>query len=370
MDVHDEGSPDADVSTTCDSVESDTTDSTRRRRLRTLPAWIIVAALAYVALIAIFPRVSDDITEISGVPCDLPVEGDGMCQRVGSSDDAAFPTALDLADRPFERIRKPSSEILVWSALGAFAVVSAVALGAAAIHWRKDLGRYPPEGGRLGAKSGGNLVAAAVLAGLGLAAAVGAALSAQYVQAIVLAALWCSAAPSIAAAADCWTIADSRPWMADAALSERVTRLRELGRLHDRFVALLGGQVTIYVLWLSADVEVKGSTSRTELARQGGDFLNDPHLHGLVVLWGAVLTGLLALAYFPAASAVRTHADDLVDETLSGLEETRDYAEFGRQRAALGSMLGADQPLQARFQGAVIVAAPLFTSLMSSLLGG
>lgn len=76
-----------------------------------------------------------------------------------------------------------------------------------------------------------------------------------------------------------------------------------------------------------------------------------------------------ALAFFPAASEIRRHAEHLIDETLAGMDDGADFAESSKQRAALAARLGADQPLQARFQSAVIVAAPLATSLFSSLIG-
>jgi hypothetical protein len=344
-----------------------------------IPA-VLVGSLLFIVGAANFGPMSRDITSPDGIPCDLPVQQDfaGCVQfeegRSGSY--TAEQSPLPAADRPFVRVEQPNNEVRLWVALASLAVVGAIALLGPSLLWRRDLRGYEPRLGRVGPKSPANLLGAIALAGVGLWAAAGFIASDRFVGAVVLGVLWLCVAPSLLGLLDSWTIAitgarsrskgdDRAGWLGSM---EREAELTRLQTLHERFIAVAGIDLALFVLWFSADADLRTALRVADVARQGGSYIVEPKGTGIVLAFGLLLSLMLALAFVPTAVQIRKLATEHVNAALQGLDWDADYAAAKQQRDARKAVLGIDQPLHSRFQQALVISAPLLTSLGTSIL--
>ena len=141
---------------------------------------------------------------------------------------------------------------------------------------------------------------------------------------------------------------------ANADDGRRVEALLAMRRLLAGFLTALGAEVSLATLALGASPADGGR------AVAGG-----------VVVFGAAESVFMALAYAPAAGAVRSAARDLCHTVvpLSGAAPT-DLPARVAQRRELEQALGVDRGLLADLQSGVIVIAPLLASAAAVFLPG
>lgn len=141
---------------------------------------------------------------------------------------------------------------------------------------------------------------------------------------------------------------------ANADAGHRIEALLTLRRLLAGFLGALGAQVTLATLALGASPAER-----------------EPASGGIVVLFGATSSLFIAVAYAPAAAAVRAAARDLC-RTLMPLAgaATADLPARLAQRRELEQALGVDRGLLADLQSGVVVVAPLLASAAAVFLPG
>lgn len=139
---------------------------------------------------------------------------------------------------------------------------------------------------------------------------------------------------------------------ANADDGRRIETLLAMRRLLTGFLAALGAQVTLATLALGAS------------PAEGG-----PASAGVVVVFGATSSLFMAVAYAPAAGAVRAAARQLSHALipLAGTAATDLPARLA-QRRELEQALGLDRGLLADLQSGVVVIAPLLASAAAVFL--
>lgn len=133
---------------------------------------------------------------------------------------------------------------------------------------------------------------------------------------------------------------------------QRIETLLDLRRLLAGFLPALGAQVTLATLALGASP-----------AQQG------PAAGGIVIVFGAWSSLLMAIAYVPAAGAVHAAAREL-SRALLPLAGTAaaDLPARLTQRRELDQAVGLDRGLLADLQSGVVVLAPLLASAAAAFL--
>lgn len=341
---------------------------------------VLIASLVFIVCAANFGPMSRDFTSPDGIPCDLPVEqaaaGCVPFEEGSSGSYTAEQSPLAATDRPFVRVEQPNNEVRLWVSLASLAVVGAIVLLGPSLVWHRDLAEYEPRLGGRGPKSLANLLGAVLLAGVGLWAAAGYIVSDRFVGAIVLGVLWLCVTPSLVGLLDSWTIAMTgarsrrgsdagADWVGSMGRERELTRLQTL---HERFIALAGIDLALFVLWFSADADLRAALRVADVARQGGSYLVEPSGTGIVLAFGLLLSLMLALAFVPTAVQIRKLATEHCDAAVHGLDWDADYAAAKQQCDARMAVLGIDQPLHRRFQQALVITAPLLTSLGTSFI--
>jgi hypothetical protein len=138
----------------------------------------------------------------------------------------------------------------------------------------------------------------------------------------------------------------------EGTIGERVETVLRLRRLLAGILAALGSQVTLATLALGA-------------ARQIG--ADQPN--AVVLVFGAAWSGIIAIAYAPAAGTLRTAARELCHMTVPLANvEPRDLPARTEQRDRLEQALGVDRGLLADIQSGILVLSPLLASAASLLL--
>jgi len=140
----------------------------------------------------------------------------------------------------------------------------------------------------------------------------------------------------------------------EGSTGERVETVLRLRRLLAGILAALGSQVTLATLALGA-------------ARQ----IDADQPNAVVLVFGAAWSGIIAIAYAPAAGAVRTAARELC-RTIVPLAEiqARDLPARTEQRHRLEQAFGVDRGLLADIQSGILVLSPLLASTASLFLPG
>jgi hypothetical protein len=88
-----------------------------------------------------------------------------------------------------------------------------------------------------------------------------------------------------------------------------------------------------------------------------------------VLLFGAVLTGVVALAYVPPSEQLRRRARTLVEDVLPVPSQLDgDWQKQLQQRHDLASLLRIDETSRGAIQNAVIIGGPLITSALTLLI--
>jgi hypothetical protein len=115
------------------------------------------------------------------------------------------------------------------------------------------------------------------------------------------------------------------------------------------------------------------STLTTAAYRTAGLAAFPSHAHDFpvldVLLFGAWLTGTLALVYVPPSERLRRHAQALVDELFPIPDQfTGDWQQQLQRRRDLTSALRIDETSRNSIQNALIIASPLITSALALLI--
>jgi hypothetical protein len=346
------------------------------------PMWVVLApvvaillVLAYFVAIKRLPYEDADFTTTPSLPCDRPEDESAECEPTPAlppQDGRAYeidripPTPLEADQRPFVRIDKPRDEIRLWSTFGGLASVGSLVLGAIAVAWLRGSRPFTPRPG-LSLKSPWSLAW-----GLGIAAtAVGFTFSnlpsTGRGSALVIFTMWVGAVPALIGVFNCWVIVNLGADQFVGPDRDHESLIVELRDLHERYVTLLGTQVTLYVLWLSAREEALAAIHETALARMGGTFLRPPAFTSTVVALGLLFTALLAVCYLPTASCLRRIARRHVKMATEDVDWT-DYRGAADLVAARSTAVGLDYSLPDRFQKTVVVAAPLISAILPSVL--
>lgn len=132
----------------------------------------------------------------------------------------------------------------------------------------------------------------------------------------------------------------------------RIETLLDMRRLLAGFLPVLGAQVTLATLALGASPAQRGQASG-----------------GIVIVFGAASSLMMALAYAPAAGAVRAAARELSRALLPlAGEASAGLPTRLTQRRELEQALGLDRGLLADLQSGVVVIAPLLASAAALFL--
>ncbi|WP_203710241.1 hypothetical protein [Asanoa siamensis] len=133
---------------------------------------------------------------------------------------------------------------------------------------------------------------------------------------------------------------------------ERVEELLALRRLLAGSLGALGSLVTLATLALGAAPAPRGAAA-----------------DGVIVLFGANMSLLMAIAYAPAATAVRTAARKVCRElvALAGAPAA-DLLDRVARRHEIEQVLGVDRGLLADLQSGVLVIAPLLAGAATVFL--
>ena len=145
-------------------------------------------------------------------------------------------------------------------------------------------------------------------------------------------------------------------------LGERAETVLALRRLLAGLLAALGSQVTLATLALGAAPRVRADQS-------GADLSDQPD--AVVLVFGAAWSAAIAIAYAPAAGALRTAARRLCRTTvpLAGIEAGGLPARAD-ERHRLEQALGVEHSPLADIQSGILVLSPLLASAVSLFLPG
>ena len=145
-------------------------------------------------------------------------------------------------------------------------------------------------------------------------------------------------------------------------LGERAETVLALRRLLAGLLGALGSQVTLATLAL-------GAAPRVSADQSGADLADQPD--AVVLVFGAAWSAAIAIAYAPAAGALRTAARRLCRTTvpLAGIE-AGDLPARADERHRLEQALGVEHSPLADVQSGILVLSPLLASAVSLFLPG
>ena len=322
---------------------------------------LVVAAVSALFVVLFVAYSALDVPKLSPA-CDRPEDAAGVSVCQSSSRSSTKMSA------PFVRVTSPHVERFAWRTASAALVTVVLVLLVPSYRWwrelREDLG--PERGAR------SNWLVPVALALLVAGLVVPTRVS-RFNWLLILTAIptlisWFAAVPAMATVLDVHATASlGHPQLQEAQTTGVVTakRLREYLR---RSVAILGLQIAAWVVWYGAAVRLTDALAAAGLARQGGTYSVTPDGSISVIVYGAVLTALLAFAFVVASSALDRRARGIADILINRDQRQADSEEARKLRAVYYEEMGVERSQRSRFEGSVAISAPLLGALFSQFV--
>jgi hypothetical protein len=171
------------------------------------------------------------------------------------------------------------------------------------------------------------------------------------------------AVPAVAVMSGIRRAADSGP--AVGTRGERARALVTLRRLLQRLLAAVGSLVALSTLALGAALALQQSLPVASAHSGPG-----PLAPQTVLIFGGAGSALVALAYGPASTALKTRAQILCDELfpLYPSDEAAAILNQAEDRSKLEQLLGADRSIVADLQTGLVILSPLIASAAAAFL--
>jgi hypothetical protein len=322
---------------------------------------IAVVSGAFVALYILYWGV---ISPRLGSSCDrrLDAKGNVVCTNVKKDDS---PSTVEV---PFVRVTPPGAEAFAWSAASAALMTLTLLVMVPSTVWWRELRRdlRPRRWARV------NLMVPVMLmlfvTGLILSGKVA---SSGFEALAILAAIptfisWTAAIPAMAGTLDVHATATfGHPKLED--VTTNLAAAKSLRSYLDRFVRILGLQIAAWLVWYGAWLRLGEALRITDLERQGG---NAAPLNAsiIVLVYGAILTGLLAIGFAAGSTALDRRAKQIAEMLIARNRGRAESEEAQTPLAAYYEEMGVERSQRSRFEASVAIAAPLIGGIFSQFV--
>ena len=329
-------------------------------------SWSLALVVAVVsgAFVVLFILYSNVISTELGSACDRYVDSIGHV--VCADGDDHDPTEPHV---PFVRVTPPTAEAFAWSALSAALMTLVLLVLVPSTVWWRELRRDLRPRRWANVNWMVPLMLMLFVTGLILARNV---VSGHFDKLVILRAIptfisWTAAIPAMAGLLDVHATATlGHPRLEDETTS--IAAAKRLRSYLDRFVRILGLQIAAWLVWYGASLRLGEALRTTDLARQGGTFAAPLNVSIIVLVYGAVLTGLLAIGFAAGSTALDRRSRQIADELMARDHGPADTEEARTTRASYDQEMGVERSQRSRFEAAVAIAAPLLGGIFSQFV--